>query len=970
MGRVNPYNSTLMAMHLSYTDSFVDRHNGPSKADVDEMLKVLGKNSLDELIRECVPASIYFDKPLSLSRALSEYEFLERVREIAKENVVYRSFIGMGYYDTITPPVIQRNILENPSWYTQYTPYQAEIAQGRLEALLNFQTMVIDLTGLDIANASLLDEGTAAAEAMMMFSRLSKKAGKNIFFIDERCHPQTIDVVATRAEPLDIEIVIGDYKSYNPPEELFGVLLQYPSTDGSVEDYASFCENVHGIGGYVAVATDLLALTVLQPPGQFGADVAVGNTQRFGVPLGYGGPHAAFFATREQYKRNVPGRIIGVSVDADGKQALRMALQTREQHIRRDKATSNICTAQVLLAVMASMYAVYHGPRGLRAIAERVHNLTRLLAEGITRLGHSVRHDAFFDTIRIDVRDASVQEILSAADHNLVNLRLFDDGSVGVSLDETVSIEDLDTLFAVFDTEAESAFSATELAGEIDGVASRIAIRTDDYLTHPVFNSYHSETELMRYIHQLSQKDLSLTTSMIPLGSCTMKLNAASELMPVSWPSFNKIHPFAPDSQAQGYQVVIQELKEWLAEITGFADVSLQPNSGASGEYTGLLTIRAYHQSRGDSHRNICVVPKSAHGTNPASAVMAGMKVVIVGSDDQGNIDIEDLKAKVEQHQDSLSALMITYPSTHGVFEEQIKEICDLVHQHGGLVYLDGANMNAQVGLCRPGDYGADVCHLNLHKTFSIPHGGGGPGVGPICVTSDLAPFLPGHVINESVGGDHAIGAVSAAPYGSASILLISWAYISMMGAEGLVEASRLAILNANYVAKRLEGYYPILFRGEKGMVAHEFIMDLRPYKQGAGVTEQDVAKRLMDYGYHAPTMSWPVVGTMMVEPTESESKAELDRFCEAMISIRSEIEEIELGLADKQMNVLKQSPHTALMIATDDWEYPYSREKAVFPASWSRSSKFWPSVRRLNDAYGDRNLVCSCPPLESYAEV
>jgi len=959
-----------MSISLSYTDSFSNRHNGPSQEDVDEMLKVLGKKSLDELIKESVPESILHQKPLALNEPLSEYEFLQRVKEISEENMVYRSFIGMGYYDTITPPVIQRNILENPSWYTQYTPYQAEISQGRLEALLNFQTMVIDLTGLDIANASLLDEGTAAAEAMMMFSRLSKKADKNLFFIDEQCHPQTIDVVITRAEPLGIEVVVGDYKTYNPSEELFGVLLQYPATDGCVEDYSAFCEKVHEQKGYVAVATDLLALTLLTSPASFGADAAVGNTQRFGVPLGYGGPHAAFFATREAYKRHVPGRLIGVSVDANGNQALRMALQTREQHIRRDKATSNICTAQVLLAVMASMYAVYHGPKGLRAIAERVHNMTRVLAAGLKRLGHTVRHDAYFDTVRVDVRDSKVDEIRSAADHNLINLRFFEDDSVGISLDQTVSVEDLDTLFAVFDLDAESEFSAAELAADIDASTSSIMNRTDSYLEHPVFNSYHSETELMRYIHQLSQRDLSLTTSMIPLGSCTMKLNAASELMPVSWPAFNNIHPFAPDTQAQGYKVVIEELKEWLAEITGFADVSLQPNSGASGEYTGLLTIRAYHKSKGQEHRNICVVPQSAHGTNPASAVMAGMKVVIVGSDDQGNIDLDDLKAKVELHQYNLAALMVTYPSTHGVFEEGIREICQLVHDHGGLVYLDGANMNAQVGLCRPGDYGADVCHLNLHKTFSIPHGGGGPGVGPICVTKDLAPFLPGHIMSEEVGGDQAIGAVAAAPYGSASILLISWAYISMMGAQGLLDASRLAILNANYVAKRLEGYFPILFKGKKGMVAHEFIMDLRPYKQNAGINEQDVAKRLMDYGYHAPTMSWPVVGTMMVEPTESESKAELDRFCEAMISIRSEIEEIELGMADKELNVLRQAPHTASMIASDTWEFPYSREKAVFPASWSRSSKFWPSVRRLNDAYGDRNLVCSCPPVHSYAEI
>ena len=958
-----------MAVNLSYTDSFERRHNGPSKEDVDIMLKELGKNSLDELVRDSIPASILQETPLVLGKPLTEHEFLNRVRDIGSKNVLFRSFLGMGYHDTITPPVIQRNILENPSWYTQYTPYQAEISQGRLEALLNFQTMVIDLTGLDIANASLLDEGTAAAEAMMMFSRLSKRSNKKIFFVDERCHPQTIDVVTTRAEPLGIEVVVGDYVSYSPDENLFGVLLQYPATDGNIASYTWFAERVHDVNGYVAVSADLLALTVLKAPGEFGADVVVGNSQRFGVPLGYGGPHAAFFATRESYKRHIPGRIIGVSVDADGKKALRMALQTREQHIRRDKATSNICTAQVLLAVMAGMYAVYHGPDGLKAIATRVHNATRTLARGLEKLGHTIRHDKYFDTIRVDIREKKFEEVLVAAEHNMVNLRKFEDDSIGVALDETVSVDDLETLIAIFDLEAEAAFSILDIAEELDTASSEVFTRSTPYLEHPVFNSYHSETELMRYIHQLSTRDLSLTTSMIPLGSCTMKLNAASELMPVSWAEFNKIHPFAPAAQTEGYQIVIDELKAWLAEITGFHAVSLQPNSGASGEYTGLLTIRAYHLDHGDSHRNICIVPQSAHGTNPASAVMAGMKVVIVGSDKQGNIDLEDLKAKVETHKDNLSALMITYPSTHGVFEEDIREICEVIHENGGLVYLDGANMNAQVGLCRPGDYGADVCHLNLHKTFSIPHGGGGPGMGPICVTEKLAPFLPGHIM-KNVGGSRAIGAVSAAPFGSASILLISWAYIAMMGGDGLAQASRLAILNANYVAKKLEGFFPIVFRGARGLVAHEFIMDLRPFKQNAGISEQDVAKRLMDYGYHAPTMSWPVAGTMMVEPTESESKAELDRFCEAMISIRSEIEEIELGMANKEMNVLKQAPHTAAMIAAESWEYPYSREKAVFPVSWTRTYKFWPSVRRLNDAFGDRNLVCSCPPIESYAEV
>ena len=957
-----------MAIPLAYTDSFASRHNGPGKNDVDEMLDTLDKDSLDELVRDTVPESILLRDALNLPDALSEYEFLQRVQAIAEENDVYRSFIGMGYYDTITPPVIQRNVLENPSWYTQYTPYQAEISQGRLEALLNFQTMVIDLTALEIANASLLDEGTAAAEAMMMFSRLSRKSKKDTFFVDERCHPQTIDVVVTRAEPLGIKVVIGDYAALKWTDAFFGALLQYPASDGAIEDYESFCSMVHENDSYVAVAADLLSLTLLKPPGEFGADAAVGNTQRFGVPLGYGGPHAAFFATRESFKRQVPGRIIGVSIDSSGQQALRMALQTREQHIRRDKATSNICTAQVLLAVMAGAYAVYHGPTGLKAIAERVHGATRVLAAGLNRLGYSIRHAHFFDTIRVDVKEEHLDDILSAADHNRVNLRLFDDHSIGISLDETVQVEDLDTLFSIFDLTAESELYAEDIAEELDAGYTGILGRASAYLEHPVFNSYHSETELMRYLHQLASKDLSLTTSMIPLGSCTMKLNAASELMPITIAAFNKLHPFVPREQVRGYEIIIQELEQWLAEITGFAAVSLQPNSGASGEYTGLLTIRAYHQSRGDHHRTVCIVPESAHGTNPASAVMAGMKVVIVKTDESGNIDLADLEAKAVEHSDLLAALMITYPSTHGVFEETIRAICDVIHTHGGQVYLDGANMNAQVGLCRPGDYGADVCHLNLHKTFSIPHGGGGPGMGPICVASHLAPFLPGHVVVD-VGGEQAIGAVSAAPYGSASILLISWAYIAMMGPDGLTQASRLAILNANYVAKRLEGFYPILYRGEKGMVAHEFIMDLRPYRQKTAITEQDVAKRLMDYGYHAPTMSWPVVGTMMVEPTESESKAELDRFCEAMISIRSEIEEVELGLVDATQNVLKQAPHTAQMIVSGEWDLPYSREKAVFPATWTRDHKFWPSVRRLDDAYGDRNLMCSCPSLETYIE-
>ena len=957
-----------MAINLSFTDRFKRRHNGSSEEETREMLGVVGVSSLDELADATVPAAIRMENSLDLPEALAEYELLQRVQDIASQNEIYRSFIGMGYHDTITPPAIQRNVLENPSWYTQYTPYQAEISQGRLEALLNYQTMVIDLTGLEIANASLLDEGTAAAEAMMMFGRLSKRSGKKAFFVDQRCHPQTIDVVETRAIPLGIEVRVGDYADYHFEDDVFGALLQYPASDGQVLDYASFCDAAHEAGAYVVVAADLLSLTLLKPPGEFGADAVVGNTQRFGVPLGYGGPHAAFFATRDAYKRQVPGRLIGVSIDADGQQALRMALQTREQHIRRDKATSNICTAQVLLAVMASMYAVYHGPKGLKAIAERVHNATKILASGLEKLGYALKSSDYFDTIRVILDGQRAAKILSAAEHNRVNLRSYDDGSVGIALDETVTMDDLDTLFAIFDLEAAVEFDATDVAGELEsGYAGPLA-RMSTYLEHPVFNSYHSESELMRYIHHLASRDLSLTTSMIPLGSCTMKLNAVAELMPVTMAGFNKIHPFAPQDQTKGYQVIIDELEAWLAEITGFSAVSLQPNSGASGEYAGLLTIRAYHESRNETHRNVCIVPQSAHGTNPASAIMAGMKVVIVGCDDAGNIDIEDLRAKAAVHHDTLAAIMVTYPSTHGVFEEGIREICQIIHDHGGMVYLDGANMNAQVGLCRPGDYGADVCHLNLHKTFSIPHGGGGPGMGPICVNEKLAPFLPGHVLIPT-GGDQAIGAVSAAPYGSASILLISWAYIAMMGPDGLKEASQMAILNANYIARRIEGHYPILYRGEKGFVAHEFIMDLRPYRQASGISEQDVAKRLMDYGYHAPTMSWPVVGTMMIEPTESESKAELDRFCEAMISIRSEIQEVELGVADKELNVLRQAPHTATMIASDDWQMPYGREKAAYPLSWTRTHKFWPSVRRLNDAHGDRNLVCSCPPLEAYVE-
>ncbi|MEZ4699836.1 MAG: aminomethyl-transferring glycine dehydrogenase [Rhodothermales bacterium] len=956
-----------MSIDLSFTDSFDRRHNGSSPTEIKDMLAAVGAPSLDALTDRTVPASIRFNDALALPPALSEHALLERAREIAATNEIYRSFIGLGYYDTVTPPAILRNVFENPSWYTQYTPYQAEIAQGRLEALLNYQTMVIDLTGLEIANASLLDEGTAAAEAMMMFQRLGKGAERTRFFVSEACHPQTIAVVRMRAEPLGIDVVVGDHRAFAFDETVFGALVQYPATDGAIYDYTDFCTAAHDTGALVVVATDLLSLTLLKAPGEFGADAAVGNSQRFGVPLGFGGPHAAFFATRDAFKRQVPGRIIGLSVDADGQPALRMALQTREQHIRRDKATSNICTAQVLLAVMAGMYAVYHGPSGLRAIAARVHGAARVLAHGLERLGYTLRHDLYFDTLCVELSPDEQESVLGAAEANCINLRAYDDGAVGIALDETVSSDDLDTLLALFDREASGELFADELAEETTPADFGPFARTSAYLTHPVFHQYHSETELMRYIHRLSSRDLSLTTSMIPLGSCTMKLNAAAELMPVSFPGFNKLHPFAPASQTAGYQIILDELSDWLAEITGFDAVSLQPNSGAAGEYTGLLVIRAYHLSRGDTHRNVCLVPESAHGTNPASAVMAGMQVVIVKSEESGDINMADLREKAAAHADRLAAIMVTYPSTHGVFDESIREICETVHAHGGQVYLDGANMNAQVGLCRPGDFGADVCHLNLHKTFSIPHGGGGPGMGPICVARHLAPFLPGHPI-VATGGEQATGPVSAAPYGSASILLISWAYIAMMGPEGLKSATQLAILNANYLAKRLEGHFNILYKGRQGYVAHEFILDLRPFRK-AGVIEQDVAKRLMDYSYHAPTVSWPVVGTMMIEPTESESKAELDRFVEAMTSIRAEIQEIERGMADPTLNVLKQAPHTAAMLTADTWTMPYGREKAAFPASWLRASKFWPSVRRLDDAYGDRNLVCACPPLESYQE-
>ncbi len=955
-----------MSLIIDPKSDFVRRHVGPGKAETREMLESLGYSDMESLVKDTVPDAIRLERDLSLPKATPEHLLLRELREISKENRVFRSYIGMGYHDTITPGVIARNILENPGWYTQYTPYQAEISQGRLEALLNFQTMVIDMTGLEIANASLLDEGTAAAEAMTLFQG-EAKGNRSTFFVSELCHPQTIAVVQTRAEPVGIEVVVGDHETFEFHDDVFGALVSYPTTCGQVLDYAEFVEKAHEAGAFVVVAADLMSLALLKPPGEFGADAAVGNTQRFGVPMGYGGPHAAYLAAHESFKRRMPGRIIGVSVDTDGDPALRMALQTREQHIRREKATSNICTAQVLLAIMAGMYAVYHGPEGIRAIALRIHILAGLLAEGLGRIGHEIAHGNYFDTIRVRPKGMTAGEVMRAALDRRINLRDFGDGTIGIALDEGVLPGDLDDLFAVFG--GEGRVSARELAKEGIQVEDhdRFA-RATPYLTHPVFNSYHSETEMLRYIHKLEARDLSLNTSMISLGSCTMKLNATTEMVPITWPELANLHPFAPADQARGYRRIIDDLEGWLEEITGFTATSMMPNSGANGEYTGLLVIRAYHRDRGDTQRNVCLVPASAHGTNPASSVMAGMKVVVVKTDEMGNIDVDDLRAKAEEHADTLAAAMITYPSTHGVFESRIREVNDIIHENGGMVYLDGANMNAQVGLARPGDYGADVCHLNLHKTFAIPHGGGGPGMGPICCNEALAPYLPNHPV-VSVGGGKGTGPVSAAPWGSPSILPISWSYIRLLGPDGLRRATEGAILNANYLGTKLEEHFPILYHGEKGRVAHEFILDLRPVRKTSGVTDEDVAKRLMDFGFHSPTQSFPVAGTLMVEPTESESKYELDRFCTAMATIREEIAEVEKGIADPEDNVLKNAPHTSAMIATDGWEHPYSRERAVFPAPWTKESKFWPPVRRVNNAYGDRNLVCACPPIEAYSK-
>jgi glycine dehydrogenase len=946
---------------MNDTNSFAGRHIGPNPADRSEMLTLLGCGSIEELIEKIVPKSIQ-SSPLRMGEGKTEQAALAEIRHLAAQNRLFRSFIGMGYYDAVTPPVILRNILENPGWYTQYTPYQPEISQGRLEALLNFQTMIRDLTGFDIANASLLDEGTAAAEAMRMSYNVFK-GDCALYFVSEGCHPQTIAVVQNRADAMGVEVVVGDHESFAFARPVFGALLQYPTTDGRVLDYSGFVERAHAAKALVTVAADILGLAILRPPAEFGADIAVGSTQRFGIPLGYGGPHAAYFATKDEYKRFMPGRLVGVTKDAHGNLAYRLALQTREQHIRREKATSNICTAQVLLAVMASMYAVYHGPEGLKKIAGRVHLLTKVLAEGLKKLGCKVGPEVFFDTLRVEpVPGWSAADVAKAAAEQQINLRTLDDGVFGISLNEATTTREVEDLWSLF-------ASAVPFKPETVEAAAAIPVphaRASAFLTHPVFSRYHSETEMMRYIHRLESKDLALNTAMIPLGSCTMKLNAAAEMIPISWPEFGGLHPFAPMEQASGYQKMFRQLEGWLAEATGFSAVSLQPNSGAQGEFTGLLVIRKYHRERGDRHRKICLIPCSAHGTNPASAVMAGMEVIVVACDANGNIDVPDLRAKAEKYAKDLSVLMVTYPSTHGVFEEAIKEACEITHAYGGQVYMDGANLNALVGLCRPAEMGADVCHINLHKTFAMPHGGGGPGMGPIACKPHLAPYLPSHPVVK-VGGELAIGPVSSGPWGSPSILPIAWVYIAMMGSRGLADATRVAILNANYVARRLENYYPIVYKGAGGFIAHECILDLRPLKKRAGIEVDDVAKRLMDYGFHAPTVSFPVAGTMMVEPTESESRYELDRFCDAMIAIYHEIQEVESGQVDAHDNVLKNAPHPLSALLKDEWTHPYSREKAAYPAPGNRDWKFWPSVGRIDNVYGDRNLVCTCPSVESY---
>ena len=953
-----------MKIDSQYKEKFESRHNAPNVIQIEDMLKTVKAGSVDELISQTVPANIRLKKPLNLPAARTEFEFLKEFKVLASKNKVNKSYIGMGYYPNFTPGVILRNILENPGWYTAYTPYQAEIAQGRLEALINYQTLVIDLTGMQIANASLLDEATAAAEAMHLLYASKKASKKNAhrFFVDENTFPQTIDVLKTRATPIGVELVVGDLSKLDVTDaNLFGVLTQYPDSNGAVKDHSSFIQAAHENDVFVSVASDLLALTLLKSPGEMGADIVLGSSQRFGVPMGFGGPHSAFFATKEDFKRQMAGRIIGASIDAQGNPGYRMALQTREQHIRREKATSNICTAQVLLAVMAGMYGVYHGPDGLKKIAGRVHALAKSLESGLKSLGLTQVNENYFDTLKVQV--SNKEAIQKEANKHGVNFRYFTDNHIGISLDETSTKEDVQTILEIFSNG--KSVSSPKIEEKITWPSS--LIRTSSFMTHPVFSSHHAEHEMLRYIKKLENKDLSMVHSMISLGSCTMKLNATSEMIPVTWPELGNIHPFAPADQTEGYNELTKNLELWLAEITGFTAVSLQPNSGAQGEYAGLMVIRAYHANRGDHHRNVSLIPASAHGTNPASAVMAGMDVVIVKSDEEGKIDVADLKAKAEQHKDNLSCLMVTYPSTHGVFEESIIDICETIHKNGGLVYMDGANMNAQVGLTSPANIGADVCHLNLHKTFSIPHGGGGPGMGPICVNDKLKPFLPGHAVVKT-GGEKAINAVSAAPWGSASILTISYAYIAMMGGDGLTNATKLAILNANYIKERLSGSYKILYTGTHGRCAHEMIVDCRDFKK-SGVEVEDIAKRLMDYGFHAPTVSFPVAGTLMIEPTESETKPELDRFCDALIEIRNEIREVEEGKADKENNVLKHAPHTAAVITADKWDRPYSRQKAAYPLPYVKEAKFWPSVSRIDNAYGDRNLVCSCLPIEEYAK-
>ena len=935
----------------SQNNLFINRHLGPSDGEIQSMLKSCGLSSLDELISETIPASVLDMDSLQINTVPIEQELLKELRSIADENQVFRSYIGMGYYGTYTPPVILRNILENPAWYTQYTPYQAEISQGRLEALFNFQTMICDFSGMDIANASLLDESTAAAEAMTFLARVNPK--RNKYFVASNCHPQTIAVLKTRAKPIGIELNITEPKNFKFNDETLGGTLQYPATDGEIHDYTSLCTQAHNVGSYIAVAADLLSLALLKPPGEWGADVVVGTSQRFGVPMGYGGPHAAFFATRKIFERKIPGRIIGLSKDTHGNPALRMALQTREQHIRRERATSNICTAQVLLAVMSGMYTIYHGPSGIRKIAEDVHRRTCIVGSALDMAGYTIHHTQFFDTIRFNADN----NLFKKAQKQKINLRDYGDGSFGISLDETVADEDINTLLDLF--------GAKQKNNDSFGIPNNLR-RTSSYLKHPVFSLYHSETEMLRYIYRLQQKDLSLTTSMIPLGSCTMKLNATTEMIGITWPEFSDLHPFTPKEQTQGYRKLITELGGWLCNITGFSDYSFQPNSGAQGEFTGLKIISEYHKSRGDSQRTVCLIPTSAHGTNPASAVMTGMSVVIVQCDKNGNIDVDDLTQKAKTNSNQLAAFMVTYPSTHGVFEEHIVDICRIIHDNGGQVYMDGANLNAMMGLCKPAEFGADVCHINLHKTFCIPHGGGGPGMGPVFTKKHLAPFLPDHPVI-STGGEQGIDAVSSAPWSSASILPISWAFIRLLGDSGIKKTSQVAILNANYMAKKLSQHFTILYTGATGRVGHEFILDLRPFRKSCGITDEDVAKRLMDYGFHAPTVSFPVPGTLMIEPTESESKGEMDRFCFALIHIKKEILDVESGRIDLKDNVLKNAPHTAQHAASDSWNHSYTRAEAAYPAEWTRESKFWPAVSRIDNAHGDRNLVCTCSPIEQH---